>query len=84
MWAYRWLWQDLYVPVWPNIVADPICALLAVLYGVVKIKQHINKKQDEATELAAKHHHELLAQAERHQEEIKEHITSHLDSLRKK
>ena len=80
VWSFlhHWLWQDLYVPVWPNIVADPFCALLAVLYGVVKIRQHINLKHNELKDLAVKHHKEALDQAQAHHEDMKKHITTTL------
>lgn len=57
---YHWLWQDLYVPVWPNIVASALLAVLVLVrvhFLAAMHKAHHKEKLDQA----AGHHAEVLA-----------------------
>lgn len=67
---YHYLFQDLYQPVWPNIVADPFCALLAIFYGIFRIKKHITEEHEKTNALAKLHHMEQVALHEKHHAEV--------------
>jgi hypothetical protein len=57
---YHWLWTDLYVPVWPNIVASLFCFffILAKLRTMEKLRK---LHHQQAMQLAQDHHDELVA-----------------------
>jgi hypothetical protein len=68
---YHWFVVDFWVFIWPNIAADPFCALLAVLYGVFRLKKHITKEHEKSRAQAHKHHLEAMALAVKHHNELK-------------
>jgi hypothetical protein len=53
---YRWLWQDLYVPLWPNVLAS------GVVYVLVLVKlQALRRLHEETRDMHERHHEEHMA-----------------------
>jgi hypothetical protein len=57
---YHWFWLDLYIPVWPNIVASLFCFafILVKLRTMEKLRKLHHR---EAMQLAQAHHTEMLS-----------------------
>jgi uncharacterized membrane protein YcjF (UPF0283 family) len=54
-WAYHWLYQDFWAPLWPNLAAS------AVVYVFVLARlRALRKLHEELTALQAKHHAEHM------------------------
>jgi hypothetical protein len=51
-------------------VADPFCALLAIFYGIFKIKKHITEEHEKTNRLARLHHEAQMTLHRQHHAEI--------------
>jgi hypothetical protein len=53
---YHWLWQDLYVPLWPNVLAS------GVVYVLVLVRlRALRRLHEEIRDIQARHHEEHMA-----------------------
>lgn len=54
-WAYHWLYQDLWIPLWPNLAAS----LVVYVFMWVKLRS-MQKMHAELKEMHLRHHAEQM------------------------